>query len=192
MQDNYTEMTYIVRDLDGNYRWTYDVDSSSNRSFLNLYLLIFALIILVPGAILFFMLAGKGADMGAYLLIWLGIFAVVELLTILIYKAVEKAKGGSTDIPYLMNENFIVVHPGDIKTPEFYLRTDFSSVKDIRVDKKNDLITLHELARVTHVYVHHEDFPFVLSFIFEHLPQTNKITGRKAQYEKYMPAVRKS
>ena len=157
-----------------------------------LYLLIFALIILVPGAILFFMLAGKGADMGMFLLIWLGIFAGVELLTILIYKAVEKAKGGSTDIPYLMNENFIVVHPGDRKTPEFYLRTDFSNVKDIRVDKENDLITLHELARVTHVYVHHEDFPFVLGFIFEHLPQTNKITGRKEQYKKYMPAVSES
>ena len=184
MQDNFTETTYIVRDLDGNYRWTYDVDSSSNRSFLNLYLLIFALIILIPGAILFFMLAGKGADMGMFLLIWLGIFAGVELLTILIYKAVEKAKGSSTDIPYLMNENFIVVHPGDRKTPEFYLRTDFSNVKDIRVDKEHDLITLHEFARVTHVYVHYEDFPFVLNFIFEHTPQTKKIAERKAQYQK--------
>ena len=192
MQDNYTETTYIVRDLDGNYRWTYDVDSSENSSFLNLYLLIFALIILIPGAILFFMLAGKGADMGMFLLIWLGIFAGVELLTILIYKAIEKSKGGSTDIPYLMNEKFIVVHPGNRKTPEYYLRTDFSNVNDIRVDKGNDLITLHEFARVTHIYVHREDFPFVLNFIFDRVPQTKKIAERKEQYKKYMPAVSES
>lgn len=192
MQDNYMDSTYIVRDLDGNFRWTYDVDSSENRSFLNLYLLIFALIVLIPGAILFFMIAGKGGDMGAYFLIWMGIFAGVELLTVVIYKVIEKAKGGSTDIPYLMNENFIVVHPGNRKTPEYYLRTDFSKVHDIRVDKGNDLITLHEFARVTHVYVHREDFPFVLNFLFEHLPQSKKILGRKTEYEKYMTAVSRS
>ena len=192
MQDNYTDTTYIVRDLDGNYRWTYDVDSSENNSFLKLYMLIFALIILVPGAILFIMLGQAGADMGVFFLIWMGIFAGVELLTFLIYKAIEKVKGGTTDIPYLMNENFIVVHPGDRKTPEYYLRTDFSNVNDIRLDYPNDLITLHEFARVTHVYVHRTDMPFVRNFIFGRVPQTKKIAERKEQFKKYMTAVSES
>ena len=46
----------IVQDAEGLYRWTYELDSRENNSFLKLYLLIFALIILIPGAILFFMI----------------------------------------------------------------------------------------------------------------------------------------
>ena len=161
------DLTYITRDADGCYRWTYYMDSSTNQSFLNLYLKIFALIILIPGAIMFFMICGNNHWEGAgqYLLIWLGIFAGVELLTYLVYKGIEKAKGGETDIPYLMTDDFIIVHPGNEWTPNAYLRTDFSAVKDIKLYPKSDLILLNEMMRVTHVYVPKEDLPFVYNFI---------------------------
>ena len=164
---NLDDARYIVKDSEGYYRWTYEVDSSSNRSFLNMYLIIFALIILVPGAILFFMLAGKGADMGSFLLIWLGIFVLVELLVFLVYKGIEKAKGGVTDIPYLMGEDFIVVHPGNEWTPTFYLNTFFSQVKRVKEDRNSDLILLYEVARVTHVYVPRDDYSLVLGYILD-------------------------
>ena len=165
---------FIVRDSEGFYRWTYEVDSHTNKSFLNLYLLIFGLIILIPGAILFLMISGKGGSMGPFLLIWLAIFAGVELLTCLVYKAVEKIQGGRSLIPYLMGPEFIVVHPGDPKTPEAYLRTDFSQVKDVKVKRESDLILLHELLRVTHVYVPREDFDLVLNYILDRVQQSGK------------------
>ena len=37
---NLDDARYIVKDSEGYYRWTYEVDSSSNRSFLNMYLII--------------------------------------------------------------------------------------------------------------------------------------------------------
>ena len=185
MENTYNNTTYITRDKDGNYRWTYDIDSTKNRSFLNLYLLIFGLIVLIPGAILFFMIYGRQissghwSGTGGYLGIWLLIFLGVELLTFLIYKGIEKAKGGSTDIPYLMNEAFIAVHPGTELAPRSYIQTDFSQVKDVKLDREHDLILLYEPLRVTHVYVPREDLPFVLRFILDHVPQTEKIRDRK-------------
>ena len=117
------ELTYIVQDADKNYRWTYEVDSS-NRSMLKTYMLIFALVILIPGIIMFFMLYGHDflygyrGDMGPYLGILLAVFLGAELLTVLIYKGIEKLKGGTTPIPYLMNENSVIVHPGNEWTPK--------------------------------------------------------------------------
>jgi hypothetical protein len=173
----------IVKDAEGYYRWIYEVDSSTNQSFLKLYLLIFALIILIPGMILFIMISGKGGDMGQYLLIWLAVFAGVELLTVLIYKGIEKLQGGVTEMPYLMGEDFIVVHPGNEWTPTSYLKTNFSSVKDIKVDPGSDLILLNEIARVTHVYVPRQDFLLVLNYILDRLPQTGKIQKRRQEYQ---------
>ena len=183
------DLTYITRDAEGCYRWTYFMDSSTNKSFLNLYLLIFALIILIPGAIMFFLICVKNDWVGAgpYLLIWLGVFAGVELLTYLVYKGIEKLKGGETDIPYLMTDEFIVVHPGNEWTPGSYLRTDFSSVRDISLDLNSDLILLHELMRVTHVYVPREDLPFVLNFILDRVPQNGKAEAlrKEVQFLRY-------
>ena len=174
----------IVQDAEGLYRWTYELDSRENNSFLKLYLLIFALIILIPGAILFFMIfgRGKGSGAGSFLAIWMAIFAGVELLTYLIYKGIEKANGGVTEIPYAMGEEFIIVHPGNRRTPAAYLRTDFSMVKDIKLDRNNDLILLYETARVTHVYVPRADLRFVLNYLFDRLPQKEKILQRKEEY----------
>lgn len=175
--ENYSP-TFIVRDMDGNYRWTYEMDSSENNSMLKTYMLIFGLIILIPGLALFFMIFGnKGylSGAGTYLLIWMAIFFGVELLTVLIYKGIEKVKGGKTDYPYLMSDSFIMVHPGNEWTPEAYLRTDFSNVKDVKLDQKSDLILLNELLRVTHVYVPQADFKFVLNFILDRVPDGDRI-----------------
>lgn len=167
---------HIVRDSAGWYRWTYEVDSRTNRSMLKLYLLIFALIVLIPGAILFFMIFGRNIShgywigTGAYLGIWMAVLAVVEILTFLIYKGVEAAKGGTTEYPYAMTDEFIIVHPGNKMAPRYYLQTDFSNVKDVKVEEKNDLILLYEIARVTHVFVPKEDLPFVLNFILDRVP----------------------
>ena len=171
------EMNGLYRDAEGNYRWVYEMDSGSNRSFLKLYLLIFGLIILIPGAVLFLMIYGHRGYLdgaGEYLLIWFGIFAAVELLTVLIYKLIEKVKGGSTDIPYLLSDDYIIVHPDNTRTPKAYLRTDFSSVKDIKLEPDSDLILLCEPLRVTHVYVYPEDLPFVLNYILDRVSQSNR------------------
>ena len=166
----------VLPDAEGNYRWLYEVDSRKNRSLLNLYLLIFGLIILIPGAILFFMIYGRnGLDgAGTYLLIWLGIFAGTELLVVLIYKLIEKLGGGTAVMPYVMGNGFIVVHPGNKHAPEYYLRTDFSQVKNISLDIKNELILLKEPLRVTHVYVYREDLSFVVNYIIDRLPDPER------------------
>lgn len=187
LSNNSDSMYFLTRDEEGFYRWTYEVDSSENHSLLNLYLLIFGLIVLIPGAILFFMIFGnKGylSGAGSYLLIWLAVFAGVELLTFLIYKAVEKAQGGVSEMPYLMGPDFIAVHPGTKMAPRAYIQTDFSQVKDITLDKKSDLILLHEVMRVTHVYVPREDLPFVLNYILDRVPQSEKIKKRKEEFGK--------
>lgn len=179
----------VMPDAEGNYRWIYEFNSSENSSYLKLYLLIMGLIILIPGAILFFMIFGNKGYLdgaGTYLGIWLAIFLAVELLTYLIYKGIEKAKGGKTDIPYAMGEDSIIVHPGNKIAPVSYLRTDFSLVKDVQLEVNNDLILLLEIARVSHVYVYREDLPFVLGFILDRVPQTDKILARKAEYGKYL------
>lgn len=170
----------VMPDAEGNYQWIYEADSRKNRSFLNLYLLIFGLIILIPGTILFFMIFGRQIlrgswyGVGNYLLIWLGILIGVELLVVLIYKLIEKLMGGTTIIPYVMGKDFIIVHPGNKLAPDNYLRTEFSEVKNISLDLKNELILLKELLRVTHVYVYREDIPFVLNYIIDRVPNPEK------------------
>lgn len=175
-------------DAEGNYRWTYEVDSRTNKSFLKLYMLIFGLIILIPGAILFFMIYGHGRESGAgsYIGIMLLILLGVELLTILIYKGIEKLGGGTTSMPYFMTDSFIMVHPYDKHTPASYLQTYYTNVKDIRLDADSDLILLHELLRVTHVYVYRSDRAFVLNYLFDHLPQSKSILRRKEEYKEYL------
>ncbi len=186
--DEKYELIDIVRDAEGYYRWTYEVDSRTNQSFLKLYLLIFALIILIPGAILFIMIfgRGKGSGAGAYLGIWMAIFAGVELLTYLIYKGIEKAKGGTTDIPYLMADDFIIVHPDKTRIPAAYLGTGFSAVKDVRLDLDSDLILLNEPLRVTHVYVPKDDIPFVLNYILDRVPQKREYDALREKAEKLL------
>ena len=179
-------------DAEGNYRWTYEVDSRKNRSFLNLYLLIFGLVILIPGTILFFMIygsrisSGHWGGTGSYIGIMLLILLGVELLTILIYKGIEKLGGGTTSMPYFMTDSFIMVHPYDKHTPASYLQTYYTNVKDIRLDADSDLILLHELLRVTHVYVYRSDCAFVLNYLFDHLPQSKSILRRKEEYKEYL------
>lgn len=175
-------------DAEGNYRWTYEVDSRTNKSFLKLYMLIFGLIILIPGAILFFMIYGHDRESGAgsYIGIMLLILLGVELLTILIYKGIEKLGGGTTSMPYFMTDSFIMVHPYDKHTPASYLQTYYTNVKDIRLDADSDLILLHELLRVTHVYVYRSDRAFVLNYLFDHLPHSKSILRRKEEYKEYL------
>ena len=64
-------------DSEGRYRWTYEMIGSVNPSYRNTLMLIFALVILIPGAILFFMIFGRRGsdwgDAGIYLLILFGI-----------------------------------------------------------------------------------------------------------------------
>ena len=185
MEDHFENAKYIIRDAEGYYRWTYDVESSKNRSLLNLYLLIFGLVILVPGVIFLLMYGGKiaGSDgLRNFLLILLAIFAGAELLTVLIYKGIEKLKGGTISTPYLMGEEFIVVHPGTKMAPDAYVRTEFSHVKDVRVDLKSDLILLNEPLRVTHVYVPHEDLSLALRFILDRVPTSPKIEKLKEEF----------
>ena len=190
--DEKYELIDIVRDADGYYRWTYEVDSRTNQSFLKLYLLIFALIILIPGAILFIMIfgRGKGSGAGAYLAIWMAVFAGVELLTYLIYKGIEKAKGGTTDIPYLMADDFIIVHPDKTRIPAAYLGTSFSAVKDVRLDLDSDLILLNEPLRVTHVYVPKDDIPFVLNYILDRVPQKGEYDALRERAERLLKGRR--
>ena len=144
-------------------------------------------IVLIPGAILFFMIFGNKrylSGAGAYLLIWMAIFVGVELLTFLIYKAVEKLQGGVSVIPYLMGPDFLAVHPGTKMAPRAYIQTDFSQVKDVTLDRESDLILQHEPLRVTHVYVPKEDLPFVLNYILDRVPQSDKIKKRKEAFGK--------
>ena len=50
----------------------------------------------------------------------------------------------------------------------------------------SDLILLHELLRVTHVYVYRSDRAFVLNYLFDHLPQSKSILRRKEEYKEYL------
>ena len=182
----------LYRDEFGRYRWTYEMVSAENRSYLNTLLLIFALVILIPGMILFFMIYGRDlssghwGDAGGYLGILFLIFAAAELLTVGIYKLADKARGGSKPIPYAMDDRCIMLYPEDRKTPRAYLQTFYSSVNDIRVKPEYDEIDLMEVMRVTQVYVYPEDLPFVLGYLFDHLKQTDKILQRREEYLKYL------
>ena len=176
-------------DSQGRYHWTYEMIGSENPSYRNTLLLCFALIILIPGIILFFMIYGRNPGSGSpglYLLIMFGILAMVELLVVLIYKGAEKLQGGSKSIPYEMDELGIMLYPGNRRVPRPYLRTDFSSVKDIQLKPQYDEIDLLEVARITQVYVYPEDRALILNYLFDHLPQTEKILERKEQYRSYL------
>ena len=187
----------------GRYRWTYQLVGSENHSYRNTLLLIFALVILIPGVIMFFMLYGRdifgfrafGAPLGRpywsdgaaqYLLILLAVFAGVELLTVLIYNLFDKTRGGSKPMPYAMEEKGIRIYPEDRLTPPSYLYTFFSSVTDIKVKPEYDEIDLLELMRVTQVYVYPEDRPFVLNYFFDHVKPSKKIEQRRTEYQKYL------
>ena len=185
-------LTNLYRDIDGRYRWTYEMIANENPSYRNTLLLIFALVILVPGLILFFMIFGRGISSGdwdgtgSYLLILLGIFALTEALTVLIYNAVDKIHGGSKPIPYAMDEDCIDLYPNDRKTPRAYIRTFYNTVNDIRVKPEYDEIDLLEFARITQIYVYPEDRAFVLNFLFDHLPQKGTIQKRREEYKEYL------
>ena len=185
-------MADLYQNEDGQYRWTYEMVLEENRSYLNTLLLIFALIILIPGMILFFMIyghdlgSGYWGDAGKYLGILLLIFIAAELLTVGIYMLADKARGGSKPIPYAMDEKSIILYPGDRKTPRAYLQTFYSSVIDIRVKSEYDEIDLLEVMRITQVYVYPEDLPFVLNYLLDHLKQTDKICKRREEYRKYL------
>ena len=184
--------TNLYRDLDGRYRWTYEMVTNENPSYRNTLLIIFALIILIPGVILFFMIYGRGISSGywdgagSYLAIMLGILILVELLTVLIYKGVDKIRGGSKPIPYAMDEDCIDLYPEDRRTPRAYIRTYYSTVNDIRVKPEYDEIDLLEFMRITQIYVYPEDRAFILNFLFDRLPQKGKILQRREEYQKYL------
>ena len=185
-------LTNLYRDIDGRYRWTYEMIANENPSYRNTLLLIFALVILVPGLILFFMIFGRGISSGdwdgagSYLLILLGIFALTEALTVLIYDAVDKIRGGSKPIPYAMDVDCIDLYPNYRKTPRAYIRTFYNTVNDIRVKPEYDEIDLLEFARITQIYVYPEDRAFVLNFLFDHLPQKGTIQKRREEYKEYL------
>ncbi len=185
-------LTNLYRDIDGRYRWTYEMIAKENPSYRNTLLLIFALVILVPGLILFFMIFGRGISsgdwdgVGSYLLILLGIFALTEALTVLIYNAVDKIRGGSKPIPYAMDEDYIDLYPNDRKTPRAYIRTFYNTVNDIRVKPEYDEIDLLEFARITQIYVYPEDRACVLNFLFDQLPQKGTIQKRREEYKEYL------
>ena len=177
-------------DSEGRYRWTYEMIGSVNPSYRNTLMLIFALVILIPGAILFFMIFGRRgsdwSDAGIYLLILFGILAVAELLTVVLCKVSEKVQGGSKSIPYEMDEEGITVYPGSRRVPYSYLHVSFSQVNDIQVKPDYDEIDLLDLMRVTQIYVYPEDRAFILNYLFDHLPQKEKILQRKEQYGSYL------
>ena len=177
-------------DSEGRYRWTYEMIGSVNPSYRNTLMLIFALVILIPGAILFFMIFGRRGsdwgDAGIYLLILFGILAVAELLTVVLCKVSEKVQGGSKSIPYEMDEEGITVYPGSRRVPYSYLHVSFSQVNDIQVKPDYDEIDLLDLMRVTQIYVYPEDRAFILNYLFDHLPQKEKILQRKYQYGIYL------
>ena len=182
----------LPMDSEGRYRWTYEIIGSENRSYLKTLLIIFALVILIPGVILFFMIYGRQiktgywSGTGIYIGILLAILAAAELLTVGIYYAVEKVRGGSKSIPYAMGEKCIDLYPDDRKTPRSYIRTYYNTVNDIKVQPKHDEIDLLEFMRITQIYVYPEDRAFVLDFLFDHLPETKKILQRKEQYSIYL------
>ncbi|MBQ6509606.1 MAG: hypothetical protein IJI07_09060 [Flexilinea sp.] len=176
-------------DAEGRYHWTYEMIGSENPSYRNTLMLIFALIILIPGFILFFMIYGRNpgsGNPGLYLLIWFGILAAAELLTVLLCKVSEKVQGGSKSIPYEMDETGISLYPENRRVPQPYLFTAYKDVKDIQVKPQYDEIDLLELMRITQIYVYPEDRAFVLNYLFDHLPQTEKILKRKEQYGIYL------
>lgn len=177
-------------DSEGRYRWTYEMIGSVNPSYRNTLMLIFALVILIPGAILFFMIFGRRGsdwgDAGIYLLILFGILAVAELLTVVLCKVSEKVQGGSKSIPYEMDDEGITVYPGSRRVPYSYLHVSFSQVNDIQVKPDYDEIDLLDLMRVTQIYVYPEDRAFILNYLFDHLPQKEKILQRKDQYGIYL------
>lgn len=184
-------------DAEGRYYWTYEMIGSENPSYRNTLMTIFALVILIPGFILFFMIfghdlsSGYWGDAGTYLLIMFGILGAAELLTVLLCKASEKVQGGSKSIPYEMDADGITLYPGNRRVPRSYLYTAFKDVKDIQVKPSYDEIDLLELMRITQIYVYPEDRAFVLSYLFEHLPQSEKILRRKEQYGIYLKKRRK-
>ena len=194
--ENESKNTYPPDDLqpdpEGRYRWTYELIGSENPSYRNTLMFIFALVILIPGVILFFMIFGRDlgsgywGDAGIYLLIMFGILGAAELLTVLIYKGADKIRGGSKSIPYEMDSEGISVYPGNRRVPKSYLYTAYKGVKDIQFKPSYDEIDLLELMRITQVYVYPEDRAFVLNYLFDHLPQTEKILQRKEQYEIYL------
>lgn len=177
-------------DREGRYRWTYEMIGSVNPSYRNTLMLIFALVILIPGAILFFMIFGRRgsdwSDAWIYLLILFGILAVAELLTAVLCKVSEKVQGGSKSIPYEMDDEGITVYPGSRRVPYSYLHVSFSQVNDIQVKPDYDEIDLLDLMRVTQIYVYPEDRTFILNYLFDHLPQKEKILQRKEQYGIYL------
>ena len=182
----------LYRDGYGRYRWTYEMIAGENPSYRNTLLIAFALVILFPGVILFFMMYGRDlgsgywGDAGVYLAIMFGIFAVTELLVILIYKLVDKARGGSKPIPYAMGGEFIDLYPEDSLTPRTYIRTYYGTVTDIRVKPEYDEIDLFEFARITQIYVYPEDRAFVLNFLFDRVKPTKKIEQRREEYKEYL------
>lgn len=179
--------TDLYRDRDGRYRWTYEMVTNENHSYRNTLMIIFALVILIPGMILFFMICSHDWDSaGNYLAIMFGILILTELLTVLIYKGVNKIRGGSKPIPYAMDEDCIDLYPEDRRTPRAYIRTYYSTVNDIRVKPEYDEIDLLEFMRITQIYVYPEDRAFVLNFLFDHLPQTKTILSKKDQYKNYL------
>ncbi len=166
----------VYLDANGWYRWTYYMDRKTNRSYLYLYMKIFALVILIPGAILFFMIYGRDfTGAGGYLLIWMAILAGAELLTWLIYVLIDKLNGGTTPISYAMDGELVKVHAESTKTPPYYLETVFSDVREVKFRPETDEIVLCELLRVMQVYVPPAAIPFVLGFIRDHVPPSAKI-----------------
>ncbi|MBR6090933.1 MAG: hypothetical protein IKP86_13430 [Anaerolineaceae bacterium] len=195
-------MNELYRDEEGRYRWTYELIGSENHSYRNTLMFIMGAVILIPGIIMFFMIFGGDFlrpiryggrvpfywddEATTYLLVFAAVFVVVEGLTVLICYLMEKLRGGSKPMSYAMDEKMITTHANDRLTPQYYLQTSYSYVTDIRIKPKYDEIDLLEFMRVTQVYVYPEDMPFVLNFLFEHLPQKKKILRRKEEYRKYL------
>ena len=85
-----------------------------------------------------------------------------------------------------MDEEGLTVYPGSRRVPYSYLHVSFSQVNDIQVKPDYDEIDLLDLMRVTQIYVYPEDRAFILNYLFDHLPQKEKILQRKDQYGIYL------
>lgn len=204
--------TRVSRDEDGKYRWTYALNMYRNPAILVVVLKIIGVLFSIPLLIDLIRTAVNGDWANAWgdniwdssLKIWLVVYIVFIVISLLAYLIVAWMYGGKYIVHFTMDEKVLVhetepaqarkarklgmatvivgaaarrpstVGAGVLAAARTTSTSTLASVRRIIPRRRYNLIKVNQLLERNQVYVPDEDYDFVLNFLREHCPGVRK------------------
>ena len=204
--------TRVSHDQDGKYRWTYVLNMYRNPAILVVVLKIIGGLFSIPFIIDLIRTAVRGDWANAWgeniwdssLKIWLVVWVVFIVISLLAYLIVAWTYGGKYIVHFTMDEKTLVhetepaqaskarklgmatvivgaaarrpgtMGAGMLAAARTKSTSTLASVRRIIPRRRYNLIKVNQLLERNQVYVPDEDYDFVLSFLFDHCPEAKR------------------